>query len=75
MVFKSSAGLVDIVDRVSQVAKISVPFAQLVSIPVMGQLNLRLMITGSGQENERESPSLDIMAPNLLEAQRITIEG
>jgi hypothetical protein len=41
----------------------------------MGQLNLRLMIPGSGQENERESPSLDIMAPNLLEAQRITIEG
>ena len=64
------AGLVDIVDRVSEMAEIAA-FAIAAFVPIMRQFDLRLLVAGRGEEDQREASRLIIEAPDLLEAEQV----
>jgi len=68
------AGGIDIVDLVGQVAERTAD-AVLLGVPVVGELDLRLLVARGGQEHEREAPLLVVVAPDLAQAEGVAVEA
>ncbi len=67
------AGVVDIVDGISEVAEVA-PAGVLLGVPIIGQLDLRAFVAGRGEEDEREAPLLAVLPLQLLEPEQL-VEG
>ena len=49
-------------------------FAELFRVPVPGEFDLRVLLAGSGKEDEAEAAFLDVEAAEVLEAEFVAIK-
>src|SRR5690606_31854400 len=61
------------VDLVRDVAEVA-PAGELLGIPVVGQLDLRGLVTGRREEDQRVAPGLVLVASELLEPELVAVE-
>ena len=59
-ILQTLAGFIDVLDRISEMAKVPVSCAQFVAVPVVGQFYLRAFVSWGGKKNQRK-PCLFIL--------------
>jgi hypothetical protein len=70
IVLQVLAGGIDVIDRVREVAKVAAVRGQfVVAIPVVGQFDRSVFLTGRGQEDEAEAAGLAVLALGLFQAE------
>src|SRR5205085_6743950 len=67
---QAAAALVDIVDTVGEVAEIAA-FAIAALVPIVGELDLGVLVAGGSEENEGEAALLAVVTAQLLEAEQL----
>ena len=69
-----NANGVDVCDFIGQVTEIA-PAAVCLWVPIVGELDLRCVVTGGTEEDERKAASLRLTTPHLLQTDRLAVEG
>lgn len=71
---KALAGCIDIIDSIGQMTEIA-SFIEGFCVPIMGQFDFGLGITGGVEENQGKSPSFAVFAARFDEAESVAEEG
>ena len=71
VVHKVLAGIIDIVDTIREVAKVAAIRGQaLITVPVVGQLNMGVFLSGGRHENQGKPALFVFIAACLFEAEQ-----